>query len=184
MIIGITGKIASGKSSITNILEKKGYFLFDSDKTYHYLLKNNDKMKNELVDYFGNDIINKGIISRKILLKKINKDNIQILNSITHKYVANEIYKLVKQKNNVVIEAAIPVKNGFLDICDIVILSNCNKSTQIKRLQKRNKYSKSHIDKIIEIQMTSLEYINISDYIIETDNLSKTQLDKVINLLF
>jgi len=184
MIIGVTGKIASGKSSLSNILVKKGYYLFDSDVQYHKLLKTNTKMIDELMKSFGNNIVEEDGINTKLLLEKINRENISILNAITHKYVANEIYKTIKEHKNVVIEAAIPISKGFIDVCDIILMTVCDKEIQKKRLLARGKYSEEEIERLINIQQKNVEYIKISDYVIETNNLTIEELNNIISLLF
>jgi len=184
MIIGITGKIASGKSSLSSVFVKKGYYLFDSDLQYHKLLKNNISMKSELIKVFSNEIVDNNEINTKLLLKKINRNNINKLNEITHKYVAKEIYKVIKLHDNVVIEAAIPINKGFIDVCDLILLTVCDENIQRQRLLERKKYNVNEIDNLIAIQQKNSEYIKISDYVIETNKLTIEELNNTINLLF
>ncbi|MBN2851473.1 MAG: dephospho-CoA kinase, partial [Clostridia bacterium] len=145
MIIGVTGKIATGKSSVSSILERKGYFLFDSDVVYHRLLKENADLKKELTDFLGMDIEANNEIDTGRMIKKINQENIGKLNDITHKYVINEITETIRQYDNIVIEAAIPVKIGFIDVCDKIVTTVCTPKVQLERLKKRNKYTENDL---------------------------------------
>jgi len=184
MIIGVTGKIASGKSSIAQIISKKGYYLFDADKVYHDLLLYNNQLKNELITRFGNKILTNNEIDRKKLIKLIDDTNIDELNKITHKYVVKEIYKVISKHKDVVIEAPVPIEIGFIDICDMILVSTCSKNTQLKRLSERNKYSKEQINELISIQNKKIDYFVCASSIIDTDNLTIEMLNTVINLLF
>ncbi len=183
-IIGVTGSIATGKSAAAKCFVKKGFYLFDADAVYHELLKNNQKMKDELVFYFGKQIVVENKISTKKILSKINELNIKKLNSITHKYVIDELDKVIKKEKKVVIEGPIPVKEGFLDRCDMVICTSCTIETQKKRLEERKKYSPSHLLKMLSIQLPTLKYHQLADVVIETDKLTVKELGKLINLLY
>ncbi len=183
-IIGVTGSIASGKSSASKFFINKGFYLFDADAVYHLLLKNNTLMKDELIKYFGEEIIVENQISTKKILSKISKTNIRMLNKITHKYVINELDNIIKKYKKVVIEGPIPVKKGFLDRCDMVICTSCSPDIQRKRLEDRKKYSTKQIDKMLSIQLSSVKYHQLADVVIETDKLSVKELGKLINLLY
>lgn len=184
MIIGVTGKIASGKSSVSMLLKEKGYILFDSDVVYHELLLKNKHLKEELIDFLGPDIIVDNRIDTKIMIKKINQANLGRLNNITHKYVLDEMASFIEQHEKVVIEAAIPVDRGFLDTADMIITTVCSLQTQKQRLKKRNKYTEEELLHLIGLQKPTSQYISISDMIIETDNLTLKELGIIINLLF
>ncbi|MCK5812532.1 MAG: dephospho-CoA kinase [Clostridiales bacterium] len=183
-IIGVTGSIASGKSSVAKFFKDKGFYLFDADAIYHELLENNKKMKDELISYFGQKIIVENKISTKKILSKLNEKNIITLNSITHKYVINELDKIIKKEKKVVIEGPIPVREGFLDRCDVIICTTCSVKTQKKRLEDRKKYSPSQLLKMLSIQLSSKKYHQLADEVIETDNLSVKELGKLIDLLY
>src|SRR5690606_9385655 len=105
MIIGITGSIATGKSTVTKYLSEKGYKIIDSDKIVHKLLSTSSVLS-EISLAFGRDLIVDGVLVRKLLAKMIfdDEEKRKLLNSIIHPRVISEIkeetnnYKGVKDK--------------------------------------------------------------------------------------
>ena len=126
-VVGLTGGIGSGKSTTSRIAYDLGARLINADKLSRKIVRKGSRALNEIVEYFGEEIINeKGILNRKKLAEIVfkNREKLNILNEITHKYVADEIkIKLEKIKDEenpevVILEVPIPVENGFLDVSD------------------------------------------------------------------
>ncbi len=180
MIIGITGGIATGKSTVADILERRGFFRVDADKIYNDLLNNSYSMIAELEKRFQSH--DKSVIMHKI---ETEKSALKDLNTITHKYVVEKIDGFVKSNigKNIVIEAPVPVKRGFLDIVEFIIVTNCSRKTQIERILERKGIIKEKADIMMEFQLTAVQYAELGDYIINTDGMSSADLKKVIDLI-
>ncbi len=186
-VIGICGQIGSGKSTAAKLLSKKGAVLIDVDKLGHRLLAENEIVKNELIDHFGKDILTEdGKISRPQLGKKAfkSKKELEILNSITHP----RLVKMVKQEieNNkeriVIIDAAVLIESGLIDLVDIVIGVRSTPENRLKRLLNNRNISKEDAIKRISHQRQEQEWLPYTDHIIENnsslDNLA-VQVEKV-----
>tara|TARA_Y100000310_G_scaffold341839_1_gene442401 strand:- start:2207 stop:2752 length:546 start_codon:yes stop_codon:yes gene_type:complete len=174
MIIGITGYIGSGKSTLSNILKNKGFKIIKADLIGHKILTNN-KVKNKLTKEFGKNILTKNSIDRNKLGKIVfnNKLKLNKLNKISHPLIFSEIKNIInKSKNkNIVIEAAILHKIKLNNLVDKIILINTNKKNIIKRAKNKDK-----IKSILKNQKINKN----SDYII-SNNKTITHLKKEIN---
>ena len=127
-VIGLTGGTGTGKSTVASILTEYGGIAIDADKTYKELIKKDNVVYRELINYFGNEIVGKnGEIDRGKLSDIVfnDKDKLNMLNRLTHKHVGDEIHRLVKQIKKIyqtksrkpsfiVLDVPIPVEYGFL----------------------------------------------------------------------
>ncbi len=181
MIIGVTGRIATGKTTVADIFERKGFFRIDADKVYHDLRNSSEKMNIEILSRFGS-------LENSIILKQIKNDKSALsdLNKITHKYVVEEIEKLIRlnQKNNIILDVPVPVERGFSDLADFIIVTNCNRNTQIERVMKREGENSIGAKTKVNMQSDEDYYRNLGDMIIETDALNESDLKKIIEKEF
>ena len=177
MIIGVTGRIATGKTTVADIFERKGFFRIDADKVYYDLKISSKKMNSEIIDRFGS-------LKNSIILENIKNDGSTLsdLNKITHTYVEKEIEKLVElnKKSNIVLDVPVPVKRGFCDLADYIIVTNCSRNTQITRVMKRVGENNHSAETKINMQSDEAYYRNLGDLIIETDDLNTEDLKKII----
>lgn len=108
MIIGIAGKIASGKTEVLNILKEKGFQCINSDEIVHELYKNGNKGQKEIRKIFGEKfLLDNGDVNRVLLRELVfsNLEELNKLNSLIHPLVSDEINN-VNLSGNVAIEAA------------------------------------------------------------------------------
>lgn len=148
MVIGITGGIASGKSTISSILKELGAFIIDVDIIARGVVQKDEKAYNEIVQYFGCDILlPSGEINRKKLGNIVfsNPDELKVLNSITHPEIINRVAKKVEElKTNevkvIVIDAAILIEMGLSTYCDSIWLVYVDKEIQLNRLMERDRF--------------------------------------------
>ncbi len=177
MVIGVTGRIATGKTTVADIFERKGFFRIDADKVYHDLKISSKKMNSEIMDRFGS-------LKHSIILENIKNDRSALndLNKITHAYVEKEIENLVKinKKNNIILDVPVPVKRGFCDLADYIIVTNCSRNTQITRVMKRVGETNNSAKTKINMQSDEVFYRNLGNLIIETDELNEEDLIKII----
>ena len=96
MIIGITGSIACGKSTVSNYLKSKGYIVIDADKIGHEAL-DDDYVKEKLILAFGNEILEDNKINRQKLGELVfgNSSNLNVLNSIIHPEIRKKILEKI-----------------------------------------------------------------------------------------
>ena len=188
--IGLTGGIASGKSTITNYIRKnKKIPIIDADNVSRELIKPNTYGYKKILDYFGNQIIdNKNnsdkLINRKFLKNIIfnNAESKEWIEKLLHPLIKKEIIEECSQfKNDQTILLVIPLlfEAKFDDICTEIWLVKCPREVQKKRLIKRDDISEKEADKIINLQLSFEEKRKISDVILDN---SKDQ-NKWMNII-
>ena len=137
MIIGITGSIASGKSTVARLIAKKKYPLFSADKVVTDLYKNNNFI-NLLVKKFKLDTKKKIKPQIQFLAKK-NKKKLTKLESIIHPLVREKMKNFLKIQSKVVIlEIPLLIENKLNKYFDKIIFVDSKKETRLKRYLKRN----------------------------------------------
>ncbi|QTA79563.1 Dephospho-CoA kinase [Desulfonema limicola] len=183
IIAGLTGGIASGKSTVSGFFKDAGAFIIDADKIAHALVKKDRPAWQKIVKYFGKDVLlPDGEINREFLGNIIfnNPEEKQKLNNIVHPLVFMEMEKQVKKikKNtrDAVIIQDIPLlfEAGYHKDISPVILVYVPEYTQLQRLMKRNNLSESDAKSRIYSQIPIEEKKILADIIIDN---SKTIAD-------
>ena len=184
--IGLTGGIASGKSTIANYIKKyKDIPILDADQYSKELIKPKSNSYKKVLAYFGPQIVDEYSSVNEInraLLKKIIFEN-----SIHRKWTQNLLHPLIKEKmiekcnqfdKNKILLLVIPLlfEANFTDICTEIWLVKCPKEVQKKRLMKRNIISENEAEKIINLQFNFEDKSKFSDVIL--DNSDNKQLWK------
>lgn len=190
MIIGITGSIACGKSTVSNYLKSKGYIVIDADKIGHEAL-DDDYVKEKLILAFGNEILEDNKINRQKLGELVfgNSSNLNVLNSIIHPEIRKKILEKIDKINDkelIFIDVALLFEAKFDDLVDKIIVVYVDKNTQLTRLMKRNSISKKEALSRIVSQMSPIEKAKLGDYTVN-NNLdvinTYEQVDKVLSEL-
>lgn len=174
VVLGVTGGIGSGKSTVSRILEELGAFVIDADVISKEVVMPGQKALAELTEAFGEDILdNCGQLKRKRLAEIVfnDKGKLRIINGIVHKFVAERIKDSVKEQLSkktgvIVIDAPIPIKTGFLDLCDRVWTVSASQELRIKRVMERSGMTHEEALSRINSQIPEAEYINIADTVI------------------
>ena len=190
MIIGITGSIACGKSTVSNYLKSKGYIVIDADKIGHEAL-DDDYVKEKLIVAFGNEILEDNKINRQKLGELVfgNSSNLNVLNSIIHPEIRKKILEKIDKNNDkelIFIDVALLFEAKFDDLVDKIIVVYVDENTQLTRLMKRNSISKKEALSRIVSQMSPIEKAKLGDYTVN-NNLdvinTYEQVDKVLSEL-
>lgn len=147
-VIGLTGGIASGKSTISNHLRTLGAYIIDTDEIGHMLLEKETEELAAIEKVFGSTVfLPNGSLDRKALGNLVFSDSeaLMELNRIVHpgikRVVENTLYKL-RHEGNVkvaVIDAALLIEAGWYDMVDEVWLISIDEAEQVRRLMNRNK---------------------------------------------
>lgn len=139
IIIGITGPIAAGKSTVTSYLKNKGYIVLDADKLAHESYSDK-KVKKKLLNAFPT-VFKKGNIDRKKLLAIVSKnpDKMELLNSMIHPYVFKKTKEGIEQNKgkNILIDMPLLLGSPYENECDYIIGVNAPLGTRKKRLEER-----------------------------------------------
>lgn len=175
MIYGLTGSIASGKSTILNIFKNLGYEVIELDKIGHSLLFNED-IKKEILEKIDFKILNeKNEIDRKKLGKIVfsDKNKLEILNKIMHKNILEIMENKINysKENNIdlIVEVPLLFELNLQNKFDKIILAYVDEKIQLNRIMKRDNKTEKEAKNVINSQMPQKEKIKKSDIIINTD---------------
>ena len=179
VVIGLTGGIGTGKSTVSQILKEKNFPVIDLDIISHEVIKF-PKVVEKIVENFGKEVLeynNTGnwIISREKLGRVIfgNREKRVILNSIMHPEILHimreKILECKKENKIIFVEIQLLFEVQWEKEFDYILLVSAEKETQIKRILSRDKRSKEEALSIINSQMPLDEKKKISDYVIEND---------------
>ena len=149
MIIGLVGEIASGKSTVAEILKKNGYSVINVDEIGHVIQKKGSPAYKKIVEFFGEDVLNDDLtVNRKKLGQIVFNDNNKLirLNEITHKYIFDEVKSIIEQHKNegldkIIVDAALLFEIGLSKLVDKVWLIEGNTDDKIKRIIKRDNFT-------------------------------------------
>ncbi len=179
-IIGITGGIGAGKSIVSAEFEKLGAKVIDADNISRRVTAKNGQGYQEVVDYFGENILlENGEINRKALAKIVfsDKNKLNTLNKITHKHIFAEMKAEINNSKEDVIVLDVPLlfSDDFKILCDIKIAILADEDVRIKRVMKRDGLSEAEIRARIQNQMTNEEYERLADICIWNNDLAETK---------
>jgi dephospho-CoA kinase len=179
MIVGLTGGIGSGKTTVASFFKDYGVPVYIADEEAKKLMNRSKVIKRKLVQLFGekayiNSELNKPYIANIIFN---NKTYLQKMNAIIHPRVARHFIKWVKKQNApyVIKEVAILFENGGYKSCDAVITVTAPKDIRINRLLKRDNSTIEKIESIMKNQWTDEQKVKLSDYVIENISLESTK---------
>ena len=187
--IGLTGGIASGKSTIAKYI--KEYIdipILDADQYSKDLIKPKSNCYKKVVAYFGPQIVDQHSSGNEInraLLKKIIFEN-----SIHRSWIQNLLHPLIKEEmiekcnqfdKNKILLLVIPLlfEAKFTDICTEIWLVKCPKEVQKKRLMKRNIISENEAEKIINLQLNFEDKSKFSDVILDNSDDQKLWINTI-----
>ncbi|MBE5926942.1 MAG: dephospho-CoA kinase [Lachnospiraceae bacterium] len=190
MVIGITGGVGCGKSTVMSIMQEKyNFILLEADKIAHKLMEPGQQVYNEIVNVFGKDILDvDSSIDRKKLGEIVfsNEEKLKKLDDIVHpgvrEYIENRINQSISEEN-FLIESAILVEAGYKNICDEIWYIYASDEVRRDRLKKSRGYTDEKIDSIINNQSSEEEFIKNADKIIKNDkNIENTtlQIEKIV----
>ncbi|MFS9043102.1 dephospho-CoA kinase [Streptococcus rubneri] len=144
-IIGLTGGIASGKSTVTSYLREKGYPVIDADRVVHDLQAPGGDLYGALVEHFGRDILlDTGDLNRPALAQRIFSSqkeiawSNQVQGEMIRKALARERDRLAKIEDLFFMDIPLLIEQGYLDWFDQVWLVYVTEDTQLQRLMERN----------------------------------------------
>ena len=193
VVIGLTGGIGTGKSTVSQILKEKKFPVIDLDIISHEVIKF-PKVVEKIVENFGKEVLeynNTGnwIVSREKLGRVIfgNREKRLILNSVMHpeilRIMREKILECKKENKIIFVEIQLLFEVQWEKEFDYILLVSAEKETQIKRILSRDNRSKEEALSIINSQMSLDEKKKRSDYVIENDGNSQDLEKKVDDFL-
>lgn len=186
MIIGLTGGIATGKSTAAEYLAAKGAVVIDADKISHQLTKKGEKGWQLVVNEFGEEFLQEdGELNRKKLADLIFSEPNQRkkLESLLHPLIIYEMkekaFYYLEDNKIVIFMAPLLFEVGLNHFCDQNWVISASKKEQIKRLKKRDKLNKEEAKKRIESQMPLAEKEEKADLVIKNNGTREELKEKL-----
>ena len=179
IVIGITGGIGSGKTTVANFFKDLGVPIYIADLQAKQLMHSSTKLKQDIINSFGSEAYQGEQLNRAYLAKKVfnNAKALQELNSLVHPAVAED-FKNWKHNQNVPIvayEAAILFENNRQKECDYTILVTAPKEAKVKRIQERDQINRDEIEARMDNQWSDTRKIKLADFVIKNKDLIKTK---------
>ena len=181
-IVGLTGGIGSGKSTVLNEFKDLGIKTYSADNAAKTLINTDRSLIDSIKKFFGNNIYKKNKLDTKQLSKIVfqDQDKLKVLNSIIHPAVSKDFDSFIKANNEIYIvkEVAIIFETQSENTYDKIILVRAPLEERIKRVLLRDDTSRDDIIKRVKNQVDESSIIDKCDYIIDNYNLSDLK-DKV-----
>jgi len=182
MILGLTGGIASGKSTVSKKLKELGSYIIDADKISREVSDSKEILK-KLEGNFGLQIIDSGHLDRKKLRELVfeKKEKRELLNSIMHPVIEKKIIKEIeenKKEKLIILDVPLLYETKLEYLCDKVLVVSVDEKIQIERLKKRDMIEKKMAKKIINTQMPLTEKLKKADIYIENNGTLDELLEK------
>ncbi|TDP57533.1 dephospho-CoA kinase [Flavobacterium dankookense] len=188
-IIGLTGGIGSGKTTIANYFKSKGIPVYIADDEAKNILQTKE-VQLEIRTVFGNTVFSDDKVDKNKLAEFVfsNPEKLKILNSIIHPKVKNHFDNWVEKQQNfpfVIKEAAILFESGSYKLCDKIITIVVPLDERIQRVIHRDTTSYENVMRRINNQWTDEQRMSKSDYIIYNSDLeiAKKQANSILKIL-
>ena len=185
-IIGLTGGIGSGKSTVSKILLNHNIPVYDSDSKAKKLMNSSNELKEMIIEYFGKNSyqdnqLNKSYISNIIFNNQIKIDKI---NSLVHPFVFRDFNKWKKNITSkyIIFESALIFETGSYKNNDFNILVVSDLNERIKRVVKRDRVKEKDVLVRIKNQWNDEKKIPLADYIFKNNSLMDNT-DKVVQMI-
>jgi dephospho-CoA kinase len=175
-IIGLTGGIASGKSTVSRALRELGAIVIDADEVAHTIMEPGKPAWEDIIEHFGSGVLYADqTIDREKLGAIVfnNPERLQVLNQITHPRVGEQFKQIITtlraEKSDAVLFMEVPLlyETHMERICDEVWVVWVDEETQIQRLMKRDGLSREDALKRIDAQMSLDEKARRADFVID-----------------
>jgi len=188
LIIGITGNIGSGKTTVSKILEAKGAYIINADQIAREVLSKSGAGYTETVEFFGESILQAdGEINRQHLASIVFNDQLKLakLNELTHKHVLAKIDELitkVRETNShklICLDVPLLFESGLDKICSETWLVDAPYETKLARVIARDKTDRDSAKSRLDSQTPSHKLREKSGTVIENDKSTKELQEQV-----
>jgi dephospho-CoA kinase len=178
-VIGLTGGMGSGKTTVANFFKELGIPVYIADDEAKTLMNTSAEVKSKIIGLLGEKAYPDGILDRKYVAAQVfnSAEKLEKLNSIVHPAVATDFENWKNSQNSpyVIYEAAILFEKGGHKKCDAVILVTAPYEERIKRLKSRDKSSEEDIEARMKHQWSDSKKRNLANFEIKNLNLHNTR---------
>ena len=188
-IIGLTGGIGSGKTTVANHFRVAGIPVYIADDEARKIMQS-DEINAEIKKKFGDTVFDNGILNREKLSGIVFNDpeKLKLLNAIIHPAVKKHFSSWILNHKNtpyIIYEAAILFESGSYKDCDIIITVTAPLESRIQRVIQRDRTTRENVLSRINMQWNDEKRIEKSDFVIENDTteIAKSAVDKILKIL-
>jgi dephospho-CoA kinase len=191
LTVGLTGGLASGKSFVSAALAGLGCHVLHADAVGHEVLEPGGEAYQPVIAEFGREILHEdGVIDRRRLAAIVFSDPERLarLNSLVHPVVFRREEEFIRETGVrepgaiVVVEAAILVETGSYRKFDRLVVTVCDRETQIQRAVKRDRLTRPEVEARLSRQLPAEELRKVADYAIDTSGTKEKTLAQVQEL--
>ncbi len=181
-IIGLTGGIGSGKSTIARTLVRRGYTVYLCDEEAKRIVVEDVVVRAQIEDLLGAEVFVDNIYQPSVVLQKLANDPslLEHLNAIIHPAVLEDIRaasKRGKAEDLLFVESAILYESGVAQVCEYVAAVVAPESVRIARVLKRDpNRNEAEVRRCINRQMTDEELVRCADVVLENDGVQSIDL--------
>ena len=176
LLVGVTGSIGMGKSTVAQMFKDHGYGVYNADDTVHYIYENDEEVIEKIERQFPGSMKD-GVVNRLALRDILNKDPDkfrdleQIVHPVTRKYQIIYIKKLIEEgKMGCVLDIPLLFETGGEKYVDVSVVVTASEATQQSRVVLERKVPLEIFNAIKDQQMPDRDKLKKADYIISTDN--------------
>jgi len=184
-IVGLTGGIGSGKTTVSQMFKALGVPVYNSDKEAKALMQSSEGIKRELIQLLGEDCYLDGQLNRHFIGSKVFADKMLLekINAIVHPRVSThfEAWSSKQKAPYVVKEVAILFETESQHLFDFILTVTAPVETRIQRVISRDQKTRTEVESVIKNQLSEAEKIKQSHFVIYNDKISEIEL-KVIEI--
>jgi dephospho-CoA kinase len=176
MLLGLTGSIATGKSTVANMLRRRGAVLIDADQVARKVVEPGSLGLNKIIENFGSEMVTaEGRLDRAKLGELVFNDEEarERLNALLHPLIIEEMKQLTgqslkKEPHSIVIwDVPLLIEENLTQFVEQVIVVYVPESIQLKRLMERNQLTETEAIKRMKSQLSIEDKKKVADYIID-----------------
>ncbi len=181
VVIGITGNMGSGKTTVSEWLKKAGHVVFSSDETAKSLMQNDAELRGLIVQNFGPDVYLDGVLDRQKLASMVfgaspeHHARLALLNRLVHPRVLEEHQRQIEECSNqgvqlVFIESALIYEVGLEDAFDYIVVVDASEDVRVKRVMQRSALTEAEVRSRMKEQMSAQEKVKNADFILDNSS--------------
>jgi len=178
-IVGLTGGIGSGKTTVAEMFKSFGVPVYNADEEAKILMQNSEAIKHELIDLLGESCYTDGQLNRSYIASQVFADQrlLQRINAIVHPKVAAHFEEWYSNQHvpYVIKEVAILFETKSQHLFDFIITVTAPIETRIQRVMDRDQKTKKEVMSVINNQLPDLEKINQSNFVIYNNIFSEIE---------
>ena len=183
-IVGLTGGIGSGKTTVAQIFKSLGIPVYNADEEAKLLMQNSTAIQQELINLLGEDCYINGQLNRSFVASRVftNPRLLEKINAIVHPKVATHFEQWCSNQNApyVIKEVAILFETNTQHLFDFIITVTAAVETRIQRVMDRDHKSKKEVMSIMNNQLPDSEKINQSNFVIFNEEISDLEDKSVL----